>query len=315
MQPPTIFLRLVCMTSSVPSRRWPAGPGMLGVGCLIASVVLTACASILRGEPTVGGGNGGPSSTPYEHASGAEDVLVSIDAAGGYVPLEFNLRNTAEFLLLGDGTAIVPAAVAEIYPGPAIYPLQSATVSEDKIQGLLRAADDAGLLDGEIDYGDPGWTDLPNTNVNIMIGGRAFSQSAYGLSFDDDSSAQLSDSERAARATLAAFIETAQGLVGADSSEYVPSAVLAFRLSASVAPPVEEPELQQEPRPWPIATVPPPIADTYPSSCQAITGAEVTELLTALDQANELTPWLIGADPPARMAFRPLLAGDPGCTG
>ena len=33
------------------------------------------------------------------------------------MPLDYNLRNTAQFLLLGDGTEIVQGAVVAIYPG------------------------------------------------------------------------------------------------------------------------------------------------------------------------------------------------------
>lgn len=41
--------------------------------------------------------------------------------------------------------------------------------------------------------------------------------------------------------------------------------------------------------------------------------AEAIELSAALVDANELTPWLIGTEPPSRRAFRPLLPGDLGC--
>ena len=286
---------------------------IIGLGCLIAGVTLTGCASILQGEPDPGGGGGGPSSAPYAHATGAADVLVSIDVAGGYTSLEFSLRDTADFLLLGNGTAIVPGAVIEIFPGPAIYPLQSATVPEGRIQELFAAAAAAGLLvDTEIDYGDPGVIDVPDTSVQLTVDGRTYSHSAYALGYEDDSSPSLSEANRAARSALRGFIDTAQAMVGVDSEQYVPDAVAAFRVSTGEPLPLE-PELEQEPQPWPIATVPPPIAPSYPTSCVVITGAETVQLLAALEVSNELTPWLIGTEPPTRMAFRPLLPDDPGC--
>jgi len=75
---------------------------------------------------------------PSEHATGPEDVRVSVDLAGWYGPLEYALRNTASFLLLGDGTAIVPAAIDMSFPGPAILPLRSTALTEHQIQEQLR---------------------------------------------------------------------------------------------------------------------------------------------------------------------------------
>lgn len=288
--------------------RSPGRRTFLGGGLLIAVVVLTGCATGFRGTT----GTGGAGFTVYKHATGPEDVLISIDQAGGYVPIEYTLRNTAEFLLLGDATVIVQGATTQGYPGPAIYPLKSSTISEAQIQGLFAAADDAGLLGGEVDYGDPTVTDLPSTNVNITIDGRTYSQSVYGLGAHDIPESDISDASRAARLALQEFIDTAQALVGAEGRAYQPGALLAYRVSQSAQTDVE-PEFETQPLVWPITTVPAPIAATYPSSCTAITGPEAAELLAAAEGINALTPWLIGLEPPTRMVFRPLLPGDPGC--
>lgn len=285
---------------------------MLGLACLVASMVLTGCASVLQGAPSDDGGNGGPA--PYDHATGAEDVLVSIDVAGGFLPMEVSLRDTADFLLVGDATTVTPGAMIEIYPGPALYPLQSAKLTESQIQELFRSADDAGLLDGEIDYGEPPIADAPHTIVHITVDGRTVTQSVYALGLEDDGSPGLSDAQRAARTALQGFIDTAQGMAGAADEGYLPTGVVAHRLNMDLTTPVDDPGLEQPPQTWPITTVPPLPTGSDVSSCIAVTGPEVPTLLAALDQANELTPWLIGSDPPARMAFRPLLPGDPGCT-
>jgi len=284
---------------------------MLGLGCVLASVALIGCGSVLQGP---GDDGGGPGSAPYDHATGAEDVLVSIKVDGGYTPFEYNLRNTAQFLLLGDGTVIVPGVMIEIYPGPAINPLQVATIREGQIQELFAAADEAGLLAGEIDYGQPGITDVPTTTVTLTIGDRTVSQSAYALSYQDAPDPNLSAENIAARETLQGFIDTAQSLAGGASEEYLPTGVVAYRLGPESAPPVEE-GLEQEPRAWPIATAPamPEAGGDAVGTCVVVTGDEATTLLEALMEANELTPWLVGTDPASRMAFRPLLPGDPGC--
>lgn len=111
------------------------------------------------------------------------------------MPLTYSLRDIADFLLLGDGTAIVGGPMTEIYPGPAINPLRSVILSEDQIQELLDVADAAGLLGAEIDYGNGAMTatvaDLPTTTVSVAFGGRSASQSAYGLVFEDEGSATV----------------------------------------------------------------------------------------------------------------------------
>ena len=293
-----------------------SGPSL--VGCLVASLTLVGCSSVLQGAPGTSGGGagggGGRGAVPYEHATGSEDVLVSVDLAGWYGPLEYALRNTASFLLLGDGTAIVPAAIDLSYPGPAINPLQSSTLTEQQIQELFAAADAAGLLGAEIDFGEPGITDQATTYIDITVDGTTFSQAAYALDYIDDDYPNLSEASRAGRAAARDFVALAQGMVGSDSEQYVPTAVLVHRLSPREQTTID-PDLEQQPRAWPITTVPPPIAATYPTSCIAMTGPEATDLFAALADANELTPWLIGTEPPARMAFRALLPGDAGCQG
>jgi hypothetical protein len=58
---------------------------------LVASGSLLGCSSVLQGASgTVSGG----SSVPYEHATGPEDVLVSVDFAGWYSPLEYSLPSS-----------------------------------------------------------------------------------------------------------------------------------------------------------------------------------------------------------------------------
>lgn len=301
------------MIMTVCSRR-SARPSVLGFGCLLATVTLLGCASVLEGPGNGGdgGGGGGPGSAPYDHPTGTEDVLVSVEVEGGFVPVEYNLRNTAQFLLLGDGTVIVPGVMIEIFPGPAINPLQATTVSEEQIQELYTAADEGGLLDGEIDYGQPGVTDVPTTTVTLTVDGRKVSQSAYALNYQDAPDPGLTAEQNVAREALQAFIDTAQGLAGSASEGYVPTGVVAYRI-----PPREQttidPDLAQKPVVWPIVTAPPPIPAGEFSSCVAITGPEAVDLLAVLDGANELTPWLIGTESPANLVFRPLLSGDPGC--
>lgn len=291
---------------------------MVGVGFLLAAGVLSGCASVLQGDSGTGGSGGGgggtaPGPGPYEHPIGAEEPVVSVSVSGGFLPVEASLRTTAQLLLLGDGTVVVPGVTTEIYPGPALYPLQAATVTEEQIQELIKAADDAGLLDGEIDYGQPPIADAPDTTVELTVDGRTVTQSAYALDEQDENSPGISDDQLAARTALRGFIDTAQGLGGQASESYVPTGVVAYWVNIESMTPVEDPALDQPAQTWPITTAPTPPTGSELTSCVAVTGEEVGPLLEALVQANELTPWTIGSEPAARMVFRPQLPGDPGC--
>ncbi len=287
-------------------------PARFPLGALISALLLSGCASVFQGD----GGNGGSTNAPLnDHLAGTADVIVSITSGGGFVPIEFNLRNVPEFLLLGDGTAIVGGVTIAIYPGPAIARLQSTTLSEGQIQELLNSAQTAGLLGEELDFGEPGVTDMPYTTVTIRANGRTVTQSAYALGFPADPSSGLSEPQIAARAALQGFVDAAQASVGSASGGYEPDGVVVFRLGPAEGAPAGEPELEQSPQIWPIATAPQPPTGSEPggASCVVVTGSEVPILLDALAAANELTPWVIGSDPPARLVFRPYLPGDPGC--
>jgi len=285
-------------------------PARFPLGAIIAAMLLSGCANVLQGD---GAGGSPPNPPPHDHMNGADEVLVSITSGGGFVPVEYNLRNLPQFLLLGDGTAIVSGITIAIYPGPAIAPLQSTRLNEGQIQVLLSGADAAGLLGDEIDFGEPGVTDMNTTTVRITVGGTTVVQSAYALGFDDKNSPELSQTQKDARLALQGFVDTAQGLVGSASKGYEPNAVVAYRLGAEAGQPVDEPELEQPPMAWPLSTAPELPLDTEIASCLAVTGADVPVLLEALSTANELTPWVIGTDPPSRMVFRPFLPGDLGC--
>ena len=139
---------------------------------------------------------------------------------------------------------------------------------------MLRAADDTGLLGEQVDYGAPEVVDVSNTNVTIAVDGRSYWQSAFGLGVAEE--ATLSEAQRQARTALRTFIETARGVVSADSEQYVPTAVIAFGLSPDAAPPPGD-DMQQEPRAWPISSVPtvPETSSSGIGTCTEVTGDEV----------------------------------------
>ena len=80
------------------------------------------------------------------HPTAATRVVLRVSSGGGFVAPQTNLRALPSFTLYGDGTVIVPGAVPQIFPGPAIDPLVRRKLDERQVQALLARARRAGLL-------------------------------------------------------------------------------------------------------------------------------------------------------------------------
>ena len=118
---------------------------------------------------------------------------------------EYTLGTTPFWSLFGDGTLIVPGPQIEIYPGPALPNLTATPVSEDGIQAILQAARDAGLMDGDKDYGDMCIADAANTVFTTTADGSTSVVTAYALDVGEPTGTCGGGKDAAARAKLAAF--------------------------------------------------------------------------------------------------------------
>ena len=118
---------------------------------------------------------------------------------------EYTLGTTPFWSLFGDGTLIVPGPQIEIYPGPALPNLTATPVSEDGIQAILQAARDAGLMDGDENYGDMCIADAANTVFTTTADGSTSVVSAYALDVGEPTGTCGGGKDAEARAKLAAF--------------------------------------------------------------------------------------------------------------
>jgi hypothetical protein len=258
-------------------------------------------------QPT---GDTGSTGGGFEHPTTADELIVRVFSGGGFVPVEFHLATSPSYELLGDGTAVEAGAVTAIYPGPAMNPLGARHLDEADIQEVLQRADDAGLLDGPVDYGEPNVADAPSTTVTIVADGQEHEQTAMALGFGDDEQSNLTAEQRAARKALQGFIDALATIGGTESQPYVPTAIAVF----TVGPANPDPQVPQDPQPWPLATPPALPQDAGDRPCLPITGPDATQLLVALAQANQATPWTVpGAAEPLALVFRALLPGDAPC--
>ena len=165
----------------------------------------------------------------------------------------------------------------------------------------MTAARDAGLLDGDQSYTEMPVADAPATTFTVNADGARNVVVAYALGFDETMVPDAA--ERAARARLIDFLDRLGRLVssvpqGADQ----PYAIERLQIVAwpvdPANPPGADQDLAQPPVAWPL-DVPLSafgeaggIVSPFPGGrCGAVDGNEAQTLLTALQGANQLTPW------------------------
>jgi hypothetical protein len=294
---------------------------LLVIPLLALTLLAAACGGI--GDDGGGPGSGGGGSDErIEHPTGADELILRIYQGGGFVPVEYNLRNLPGVSIYGDGRMIVQGPVIEIYPGPAMPNLQVTRLTEPAIQAILAEAEAAGLFGADASYDYPCVTDLPTTTFTVNADGATHSISAYALGFADGgmSTGQCEGVDIAAREKLYDF-STKLGDVRSwlpagsfsDEEPFTPSALRVYvtRYRGAVEPELEQPEVA-----WPLGTAlrrfgePDPNLQEY--RCGVVEGQDLDALLPEAQAANELTPWSSdGAT--YGLVFRPLLPDESGC--
>jgi hypothetical protein len=296
---------------------------LLFLSILLVVVVGSAAACADDDDEVVAGGDGtttsddtggdGPADV-FEHPTGADEVVVQVTTGGGFVPVDIAVTTLPAFTLLGDGTVVEPGVVTAIYPGPAISPLTARHLEEADVQALLARAHDLGLLANGIDYGQPGVTDLPTTEVTITVSGTTYTHAAYALGFEDESSTGLTEAQIEDRRQLRDFVDATAPTGGAGGEPYQPERIAVYTIGDYQQP---DPMLEQEPVTWPLATPPAPVeGDGF--GCVLVEGSDVEVLLATLADANQASPWVVettdGDAGELALAFRPLVPGDAGCS-
>jgi hypothetical protein len=171
---------------------------LLPTSLLLITLGVTACTS--GGAPTASpppGASGSPAvptASPSDqgsriiHPTGARDVVLRFDEAGGFVPVEFLAARLPYFTLYGDGRVVFVQTSAEfpvrndnISVG---LPLRTAMLSEDQVQGLLEfALTDGGLAIAKTDYQNPMIADAPTAvfTINAENDTKTVSVNALGM--------------------------------------------------------------------------------------------------------------------------------------
>jgi hypothetical protein len=282
---------------------------------LLTALVLAALAAV-----SCAGLRSGPRAEGIAHPTGPNDLILRVHVGGGFVPVDYTLREIPFFSIYGDGRLITLGPQIEIYPGPALPNLLVTQISEEGIQAILEAARDAGLLGPDRRYDHPGIADAHTTTFTVVAEGRRHVISAYALGFDEQPSGLISQEDLEARQRLNDF----QMKLG-DLGNWVPEGSVGeeepfgfdeLRIFVREDAPQDDALPQNELR-WPLS---PGLADfgavitDLDIRCGSVQGADLEALLPLAQEANELTPWR-NDDHLYGVIFRPLLPDESGCEG
>jgi hypothetical protein len=290
--------------------------GILGAACANSSSVSGA-----------GDGGGG-----FSYPTAPDQLVVRVSTGGGFIAPSYSITQLPQFSLMGDGRAITPGAIPEIYPGPAIAPLFSQQLTPDAVQAILSLAKTDGLLAKDQDYtdmGSVGIADAGTTTITIVADGQTHTFNFYALGdLGQNKPDHMNQAEFDARTMAQDFATKAGDLSwlaagsAADQVPFVPTGVRVFVSNYQPDPSMSEPSIS-----WPLGTGLAAFGDpvkgaaagsglntnsSLPSRCGVATGDDLTTLMPLIDHANQLSPWKSDGKEYG-LLFRPLLPDESGC--
>jgi hypothetical protein len=228
----------------------------LPAALLTAAISLAACGATASGtaRPADTAPTPAPTSTPagLAHPTGAKEIILRADEAGGFVPVEWMAAHVPYFTLYGDGRVVFVSSSTVVEPSPdgvmTGSPLRTATLSEAQIQDLLMfALADGGLAAARADYQNPFVADAPSTIFEVHADGDSKTVTIVALGMEGEPDADT--------AIKAAFMKLAELLRDFDkggslgSAPYEPTAYRGVLNDASGAQGVKVREW-----PWPDLT-------------------------------------------------------------
>lgn len=309
------------------------------VPLLVLPLVLAACAAA-GGPPgpsasddeasdpppsasDAGGGDGGNGG--IEHPTGADEAILVVSSQGGFVPVEFSVRNLPTFVLLGDGRVVVPGMQTLEFPGPALPALQERTLTEEGIQRVLEAVEETDLFTGDLELRGMQQmvADASDTVFELHAAGLESTVLVYALGMltPDMEVPGMEPGEIAAHESLARLSE---GLLMLDTflpadlwevegwQPYEPDALRLYVVDVT-GQPVEGGDLPGMVREWPTDDDPAAFGDAVgeflgPNTrCGVVEGELGATWLAELSTANENTLWTTDGENRFRVLARPML--------
>lgn len=235
--------------------------------------------------------------------------VISVERSGGLLAPGQAFRTLPQSVVYSEGTTLTPGAVAAIYPGPPVPPIDRGALDEAEVDRLLAAAGEAGLTDGVDEvFGDPLLADAPITTVSITVGGETHVTSVPALRRSGPSSPGIGAAWQQARERITGFVAMVTDTVFAAAAEpYVAERYRVLPLSPGAS---ADPAVPADERPWPF-----PDLALHEGECTGITGARATAFREVLRSATEITRWKLPSGATFVLAVRPVLPHEPDCPG
>jgi hypothetical protein len=290
-----------------------AAAGTLSFVMLSAGACGTSSGVGGGGDTVVGATTSNSVTDPLAHPTGSNQVVLRVTDGGGFVPVEYNLTATPEFTLYGDGRVIVSGPVIAIYPGPALPNLQTTVISEEAMSAILSAAQEAGLLQNGVDYGQPGITDVSTTTFVVNVGGNAYQSSVYALGMEAGASG-LTMAQQQARAALQDFRSKLTDLTAFVSdpmtwSAYAYEALAVYSQPVDATASTDTTDLMPGRLDWPLgdlSTLGTPVDPGFRRVVVSGQDLDTLQQKPPLTKANAITLWT-SAGRDYHLYFRPLL--------
>ena len=277
---------------------------------LLASVSLVACVSSA----------GAIAPSPSPDAVDGDKPVFQVSWDGGFVTPEMLLGRTPIVTVHADGRVITNGPVLAIYPGPLMPNLQERTLSAEGLKRLIDLAREQGLLK-TVHYDFPGIADAADTVLDIQLDGETYRVSAYALGDVAPGTAApgLDQAAIDGRARLRAFVDALTAIPAGDYvDEEHPFAFEGVRIYAAKAVIVPNSELpgEQPAIDWPLADLATAGAKVDNAvldvRCQVVEGADLTEVLPLLQDANSLQTFRSEGELYSFIVV-PLLPGETAC--
>lgn len=287
------------------NQRWRSGSTVRASFAVhsTAALVFLLAAACSGNDETVGAGGG--ARTP---GGGPGPLFVSIDVAGGFVPMGHDFRTVPQAVIYDDGTTFSPGAIAMIHPGPPVLPVIQGELTEDQSAEIVEAAGHAGLLGGEhLDTGDPSIADAATTTITIVIDGEEHVTSVYalGATSHPGDAPGITPEQQATRQAVQGFVDHVSAQVTeAESGRYEADR---YRVLPLEPQPVDA-AVQVGEVGWPLEDV-----ELEAGSCTAVAGPQAEVLRAALDTASEITRWRTSSDRVFSIVVRVVLPHEPDC--
>ncbi len=257
-------------------------------------------------------GGGGGLAADLKLNDDPQSVLLVVRDEGGFVPLDFQVRQGPRLVLLRDGTLITTGPMIELYPGPMLIPYQQVKLDDETMLFVLEELDTLGFVNIVDETNNEAAQFVADASTTVMT---FFNQDGphrfgvYGLDMGGlGGGVEITDPRVSQLANLVAELQDAG--FSSPAGPYEPAAIQVVAGISEFSP---DPAFANV-LPWSLPVTYEEMAESgIPGwRCATFEGSEMETLLAEFSAANQLTTWEAGGTEYA-LAVRPLFPGEEPC--